>query len=270
MSTTKAIPVTETFVSLEGEGTHVGVPTLFIRLFGCNLTCPGFHNSLGRSVDEQALATKLDPEFVSPSGCDTIYAWHPLFKDTRKFLTVEEMVALITYHVAKGIRRISFTGGEPLMHQESIVLVLDELYRTLNYLGVLINIETNGTRPLNPRIARGGYFNLPIRLTVSPKLSNSGESADRRRINPSVMQATHLRNLVTFKFVISDQASVDEALQLADGSGLERKHVYFMPMGSTVEQINNVRDFVVAACLTHNISYTPRLHCYLFDNKKGT
>jgi Organic radical activating enzymes len=33
------LTITETFLSIEGEGPFIGIPTFFIRLTGCNLRC---------------------------------------------------------------------------------------------------------------------------------------------------------------------------------------------------------------------------------------
>jgi len=42
--TSKSIPISEIFYSIQGEGKLSGRPSLFIRVGGCNLTCPGFSN----------------------------------------------------------------------------------------------------------------------------------------------------------------------------------------------------------------------------------
>jgi len=39
----------EMFYSLQGEGRYVGVPSLFLRLFGCNFECRGFGQDRDRS-----------------------------------------------------------------------------------------------------------------------------------------------------------------------------------------------------------------------------
>ena len=39
----------EMFYSLQGEGRYVGVPSIFLRVFGCNFECRGFGQSRDKS-----------------------------------------------------------------------------------------------------------------------------------------------------------------------------------------------------------------------------
>ena len=36
------IKVSELFYSIQGEGRYMGVPSVFLRTFGCNFSCSGF------------------------------------------------------------------------------------------------------------------------------------------------------------------------------------------------------------------------------------
>lgn len=38
----RTLPVTEVFLSIQGETSSMGMPTVFVRLWGCNLHCPGW------------------------------------------------------------------------------------------------------------------------------------------------------------------------------------------------------------------------------------
>lgn len=96
--------ITEIFHSIQGEGSHVGIPYTFIRLTGCNLRC---------------------------SYCDTAYA----FKGG-SLMSIDE----VTRKIAEiGCKQILLTGGEPLMQRPSA-----ELCRRLVAEGCRVSIETHG------------------------------------------------------------------------------------------------------------------------------
>ena len=48
----------EEFYSIQGEGKFVGVPSVFLRMFGCNFRCKNF----GRSKDETFAKNEPNPE----------------------------------------------------------------------------------------------------------------------------------------------------------------------------------------------------------------
>jgi 7-carboxy-7-deazaguanine synthase len=99
--------VAEIFYSVQGEGSLVGTPSVFVRTSGCNLRC---------------------------AWCDTPYAsWEPEGQD----LAVSDVVSEV---VGYGPRRVVITGGEPMIVPE-IVALSQELRRA----GLHITIETAGT-----------------------------------------------------------------------------------------------------------------------------
>lgn len=104
------LPVSEIFVSIQGEGMDLGVPTTFVRLWGCNLTC---------------------------TWCDTKYTWQ-----TRHYREME-VREILCRAVAYGTPWISVTGGEPLIHPEPLLL---DLLRGLRKAGRRVNLESNATR----------------------------------------------------------------------------------------------------------------------------
>jgi len=83
--------INEIFYSLQGEGTQIGLPTVFIRTSGCNLRC---------------------------DWCDTKYAW-----DGGEEYTTQEILAEISNHPVK---RVCITGGEPLI-QDDLLDLIDKL-----------------------------------------------------------------------------------------------------------------------------------------------
>lgn len=106
--------VIEVFNSIQGEGRYVGVQQVFVRLAGCNLSC---------------------------SWCDSTHA-----RDPRALGAVEmeplEVWAEIEKHW-QGSHSVSFTGGEPLLHED----FLKEIFEVLRVYKTRIYLETNGTLP---------------------------------------------------------------------------------------------------------------------------
>jgi 7-carboxy-7-deazaguanine synthase len=99
--------IAEIFHSIQGEGSLVGVPSVFVRTSGCNLRCV---------------------------WCDTPYtSWNPEGDDW----TVERILAAVEAYPA---RHVVVTGGEPMIAREIV-----ELTRGLRARGLHITIETAGT-----------------------------------------------------------------------------------------------------------------------------
>jgi len=110
-----AIPVVETFHSLQGEGLHAGRSAFFLRLAGCAVGCP---------------------------WCDTRQSWPRQAHPQRPLgeLTAEAHAA-----AAAGAAFVVVTGGEPLHHQ------LDALCAALDAAGLPLHLETSGVDPLSGR-----------------------------------------------------------------------------------------------------------------------
>ena len=113
----KALPVVETFHSLQGEGMHAGRSAFFIRLGGCAVACP---------------------------WCDTKHSWpaeaHP--QQALAALSAEAQAAEAT-----GAAFVVITGGEPL-HND-----LGPLCQALEPSGLPLHLETSGVDPLSGRFA---------------------------------------------------------------------------------------------------------------------
>lgn len=126
--------VVEIFDSIDGEGIRTGQPATFIRLAGCNVRC---------------------------SYCDTAYA---LFGEKEKCVYTEMTVDEIAKKVNQNYRRVTLTGGEPLIHEDC-----EKLITRLLEMGCEVNIETNGAADIT-KIARADK----LFLTIDYKLPSSG------------------------------------------------------------------------------------------------
>ncbi len=103
------LKVNEIFYSIQGESSFSGIPFVFIRLAGCNLRC---------------------------SYCDTKYA----YEDGKEFTTKQILKEVKKFKC----RYVEITGGEPLLQDETPMLV--------DYLidkGFTVLIETNGTKDIS-------------------------------------------------------------------------------------------------------------------------
>ncbi len=223
--------VAEKFYSLQCEGRSIGVPAVFLRLAGCNLLCKG-------------------------KGwiCDTIEVWQ---KGEAKFFD-QVLEGELVERLRNGAHLV-ITGGEPLMQQEALVDYLywfEEFYGFLPYL----EIETNGTVvPYAYLLQRVPEWN------VSPKLSNSGEPAEKRIVSHVIAIFNALPETI-FKFVVQHEGDVQEILQDYD---LDMKKVVLMPAGATREELDAVRLQVVEQAKLLGVRYSDRLHIVIWNQKTG-
>lgn len=93
------IPIVEIFNSIQGEGTMLGIPVTFIRVAGCNLTCPwcdtknswGLQNSLMMTPQQIADQTTMDIVVITggePCQYD-LYELIELLHDKAYFVCIE-------------------------------------------------------------------------------------------------------------------------------------------------------------------------------------
>ena len=161
----------ETFYSAQGEGQYVGIPSLWMRFFLCNLQCNGFGQKDPTNPETYELPyetidiTNIDSVFDLPvfdKGCDSSYTWSKRYKHLITDKTVEEAVDELTallphgnfiHPVTQNKTHMVFTGGEPMLKntQPGMISVLEEFAkRKMN--NTHVTVETNGTRPITPEL----------------------------------------------------------------------------------------------------------------------
>jgi len=222
------IKVAELFYSIQGEGRHMGVPSVFLRTFGCNFTCGGFGLPSGQisdernKIDAEAIKNYKDLPLVS-TGCDSYASWDPRFKHLSPVLSTDSLAESITDILPFKTWReehLVITGGEPLLGwQRAYPDLLDhEKMQDLKEL----TFETNGTQELskefrhyllnwtlNPRGTPGGRRGRDsLTFSVSPKLSNSGEKREEA-IRPDVVCSYEEVGYTYLKFVVAIHDDVD-------------------------------------------------------------
>ena len=276
----KRYRISEIFHSVQGEGRYTGVPSLFLRFWGCNFQCRGF----GKSTLPEAGVDRLEDFPVLETGCDTEYAWNAAFRHLSEEMGADEICdrleALVPsfQHPYSGLEtHLVITGGEPMLNQAGIVTVLDALAVRDN-LPSYITIETNGTQAprqeLADRISRyEGYGSREWFWSVSPKLSLSGEAWDAA-IRPNVVAAYQmLSNAGQLKFVVdgSDAAwnEVARARNAFRSTGVQWETT-IMPLGATRQQLEETQTDICKGALVRGYHFSARLHAWIFGNTPGT
>jgi len=227
--------ISEVFYSLQGEGSLVGVPSVFIRTSGCNLRC---------------------------AWCDTPYAsWNPEGKNR----SIDELIAEIDRHPTE---HVVLTGGEPM-----IAAGIRELAAELKLLGYHITIETAGT--VAPEGIACDLASLSPKLLNSAPNSVEHAVWHKRheatRWQPDVIRQWIERYPYQFKFVVSSPTDVDELEGMLKKLGREipRHQVLLMPEARTLDTMRQRATWLPDLCKARGYRYAHRLHIELWGNKRG-
>ena len=302
MGRTMKLRYSEAFYSVQGEGKFVGVPSVFLRTFGCNFRCMNFgldrnepmrdakqkagikHNQEVQGLLDNKIheTTKVFEDLpIIHTGCDTYASIYPEFKHFNMLKEVDEVVEHLVSLLPEGKWtcdngqdiHLIMTGGEPLLAWQRLYIELFEHPRMQDLKNV--TFETNSTQLLHDNFR--DYLNNHDRITwtfsCSPKLSVSGEPWDTA-IKPNVVaDYNSIQNSDLYlKFVVADRTDIDEAGRAVDEyrqAGIECP-VYLMPLGGRSEEYNlNVKE-VAEICMEKGWRFTPRLHISLFGNAWGT
>ena len=281
------LKIAELFYSVQGEGRYMGVPSVFLRTFGCNFKCAGFGMPRGEESHEatdiaathtmiKAFEKYEDLPLVS-TGCDSYASWHPDFKDLSPMLTSEaiaDRIMEIIPHNEWQDEHLVITGGEPLLGWQRAYpdLLNNPKMKSLKE----ITFETNGTQKLTPEFK--GYLakwnsevGKELTFSVSAKLPASGESwADA--ICPDVVCDYESVGTAYLKFVVATEQDITDAERAVEEfrtAGF-KGHVYLMPVGG-VESVYTLNAKNVAlAAMKRGWRYSDRLQVPLFKNEWGT
>jgi 7-carboxy-7-deazaguanine synthase len=226
--------ISEIFASVQGEGIWVGVPSVFVRISGCNLRC---------------------------TWCDTPYAsWNPEGP-------VMEMAAILEEVRRHDIVHVVVTGGEPMVFDP-----VGELTGALKGFGHTITIETAGTihrsldcdlMSISPKLAN----------STPPADSGWLERHETTRLNREPLGMLLSDYHCQLKFVVNPDApgdleEIDELL--AAMPQLPPDRILLMPEGTDSDTLNRRMRVLVPLCMARNWRLTPRLHVDLFGNTRGT
>jgi 7-carboxy-7-deazaguanine synthase len=187
----------EMYVSIQGESSLVGLPTVFVRLYACNLRC---------------------------AWCDSMYAVEG-GEYTRS--SVEDVARRIRElsevpGTQEGIHHVCWTGGEPLLQAASIAAAIRRLPETFVH-----SFETDGEIDLRtfdammPAERASGR----VRYVMDVKCPGSGMKAERAYANLGL-----LRPHDEVKFVLRDRDDYDFARRVLSTYGTAARTVLFSPV----------------------------------------
>lgn len=223
--------VNEIFYSVQGEGTGIGKPSVFLRLSGCNLNCV---------------------------WCDSQY-----HKEGTE-MTTDKVYNTIT--AGWDVTNIVITGGEPLLQMKDVTSLADRLVAFEKY----IEIETNGTIEPSDRLFELGTTGTgALQFNVSPKLGSSGMKKFLNKEVLQKYNSRHVNSF--FKFVIADDKDYNETLALITELSLLPNKIIFMPEGVSEERIMERTRWLIEKLKADGLDYRiiPRLHILLYGNQRG-
>jgi organic radical activating enzyme len=218
--------ISSDFYTVQGEGISSGIPSYFVRLGICNLTCGmsrAFTNMLSKEQkleDGEIFEGDLVKEGKATWTCDSTSQWLWRGEDKEFDYLINRWKEEGVYEdIKKGDVHIIWTGGEPTIkgHQVAILnffkywFSIDEKARKLIpgtgqrgiWPSAYNEIETNGTVVIDE------LFNMLDQINCSPKLANSGMT-EKQRINPEAIKRIMQHPNYQFKFVISTEEDVQE------------------------------------------------------------
>jgi 7-carboxy-7-deazaguanine synthase len=226
------VKISEIFYSVQGEGTLVGTPSVFIRTSGCNLRC---------------------------TWCDTPYtSWEPEGGEC----SVAEILAQVLVYPA---RHVVVTGGEPMIAPGVV-----DLTRELGNAARHITIETAGT--VKVPVVCDLMSISPKLSNSTPVERDGGRWAaqhDRLRIQPEVLGWLMRNYEYQLKFVVADRGDLAEIESLLATVNADRGRVVLMPEGTDPAVLRERALWLVEICKTEGFRYSPRLQVDLWGNRRG-
>jgi organic radical activating enzyme len=262
--------ISSDFYSVQGEGRSTGVPSYFIRLGLCNLTC-GFSRAFGNQLlkdksleDGEIFKGDLELEGKATWTCDSTSQWLWRGEDKDFQYLIDQWKEQGIYEdIKNGVIHLIWTGGEPTIkgHQVAITNFFKYwLTKELNLINVYNEIETNGTIVIEDEL-----FHSLHQINCSPKLANSGMT-EKQRIKPDAIKRIMEHNNYQFKFVISTEDDVLELFRdFVEPFNIPLKNVICMPGLDDQANFHERTQFCLEMAKKYKFTGMTRLHLSAWD-----
>lgn len=267
--TTDKLLISSDFYSVQGEGKSSGVPSYFVRLATCNLTCGMsrlFANNLlkERSLEDgEIFKGDLELEGKATWTCDSTSQW--LWRGENRdfqYLIDRWKEEGIYDDVRSGLIHVIWTGGEPTIksHQRAIVNFTNYWREFDNQITPFYEIETNGTI-----IVSEDLYAFLNQINCSPKLENSGMT-EKQRIVPAAIKGIMEHSNYQFKFVISTEEDVKELFRdFVEPFSIPLQNVVCMPGLDDQADFHERTQFCLEMAKKYKFVGMTRLHISAWD-----
>lgn len=224
--------------TIQGEGSVIGVKTMFVRTYGCDYRC---------------------------SWCDSAFTWDGSAKDQVRILEVSEIVSELSRRAEGNFKWVTISGGNPALIGQPLQALIDQLH----VRGVKVAVETQGSK-------WQAWFQSVDVLTISPKPPSSGMNTDWRVLD-QIRRNLTVGNY-NLKVVVFDDADFDYArnvhqrypdipffVQVGNRDVAEQNPI----SDRLLSKLNWLIDKVIADPAMNEVRTLPQLHTLLWDNQRG-
>ncbi|WP_149847111.1 7-carboxy-7-deazaguanine synthase QueE [Paenibacillus sp. 37] len=233
------LPVIELFgPTIQGEGSVIGLKTMFVRLYGCDYKC---------------------------SWCDSAFTWDGSNKPNIKLLTSTDLIKQLNLSGLEGCTYVTISGGNPALYKEPI----HDLVTALHNISKKVIVETQGS-------IWQEWFNEIDILTISPKPPSSKMITNWESLQYIFDNLNHSN--VSLKVVIFDELDYEYAkkvhkiyplvplfLQVGNSEVTSNEDV----SRQLLKKLEWLFDLVISDSDMQTARVLPQLHTLIWNNERG-
>ncbi|HZS55088.1 MAG TPA: 7-carboxy-7-deazaguanine synthase QueE [Bryobacteraceae bacterium] len=222
--------IAEIFYSIQGEGTLVGVPSVFVRTSGCNLRC---------------------------TWCDTPYtSWNPEGEE----LSVEQIVNQVKQFRCS---HVVITGGEPMIVPEiaALTTAIDYAHITIETAGTIYQRVRCDLMSISPKLANS--------TPLTRDGGRWAGQHERLRYQPEVLKHLMAEYRYQLKFVVASPADLSEIEKMQSDLEAPAANIVLMPEGVSRDALQERGRWLAEICKEQGYRFSPRLHVELWGDRRG-